>query len=262
MLLGLAVVLSWALPGSIPADSRPAGSPVRLSVIAYNVLYTSPDPDRSVDLLAQEDADLICLRELTPAFVKRFEARLGERYPHRVMKPKRGTWGVGIASKHPIVRHQHFPQKPHRLPALEARIKTDTGALTLVCVHLMPPIAKHRKKDGLLTTMGKNEALREAQARYLIGRYVDLKQPLLIAGDFNEGESDRAIKVLRDAGFALACDGELADCGATWPGATTIAPAVFRIDHILGRGVQFSSAQVIKGGGSDHYPVRSLFTTN
>jgi endonuclease/exonuclease/phosphatase (EEP) superfamily protein YafD len=32
-------------------------------------------------------------------------------------------------------------------------------------------------------------------------------------------------------------------------------PAVFQIDHILGRGVCFWRGAVLRAGGSDHYPV-------
>ena len=46
-------------------------------------------------------------------------------------------------------------------------------------------------------------------------------------------------------------------CGSTFPGATSWLPAVFEIDHILGRKIQFQLAKVIREGGSDHYPVYS-----
>ncbi len=39
----------------------------------------------------------------------------------------------------------------------------------------------------------------------------------------------------------------------------TAVPAVVQIDHILGRGLTFSGAKVVRSGGSDHYPVRAFF---
>lgn len=32
-------------------------------------------------------------------------------------------------------------------------------------------------------------------------------------------------------------------------------PALFQIDHILGRGVRFTDVAVLEAGGSDHFPV-------
>lgn len=75
----------------------------------------------------------------------------------------------------------------------------------------------------------------------------------------NEGRQADAMKTFATAGFTHSCDGPSASCGNTWPGANTALPAVVEIDHILGRGLTFSEARVLRSGGSDHFPVRALF---
>ncbi len=229
------------------------------SVLAFNVLYDAEDVDASVDVIAEADPDLVCLTELTSKFVKAFERRLGARYPHRVFAPTRGTWGVGIASRTPLSDARTFEEKPHRIPAMEAVTRLRGKEIRLVCVHLFPPVGKHRASDGFFTTLDKNAALRVEQAKYLIGRYSGEPGPVLIAGDMNEGRSDDALLTLFKAGYRHACAIEDEDCGATFPGATYFLPAVFEIDHILGRGVTFTYARVIDEGGSDHYPVAAAF---
>ncbi|PTL85097.1 hypothetical protein DAT35_05230 [Vitiosangium sp. GDMCC 1.1324] len=230
--------------------------------MTYNVLYDAPaeDVEKSLDVIEKEKPDILCLRELTPGFAKAFRKRLGKEYPHTVLAPRGGTWGVGIASRHPLLRTERFPEKPHRLPAMEADLKLDGRELKVVCVHLMAPGAKHTRSESLLESLEKNEKLREKQSKALMSRYEDEKKPLLLLGDMNEGRRAPAMKAFAAAGFVHSCDGPVTSCGNTWPGANTALLSVVEIDHILGRGLTFSEARVLRSGGSDHYPVRALFS--
>ena len=116
----------------------------------------------------------------------------------------------------------------------------------------------HKKGDTLLETMDQSAELRRKQAESIVRRYAGEKTPRLIVGDMNEGPEDAALSTLEKAGFAHSCRGST-ECGATFPGATSFTPAVFEIDHILGRGVTFRSGRVIRDGGSDHFPVFAEF---
>ncbi|MCY1073500.1 endonuclease/exonuclease/phosphatase family protein [Archangium lansingense] len=229
--------------------------------MAYNVLYDAPaeDIEKSLEVIEKEKPDVLCLRELTPTFAKAFRKRLGKEYPHTVLTPRRGTWGMGIASRHPLLRTESFPEKPHRIPGMEADVKLGGKRMKVVCVHLMAPGAKHIKTDGLLESLEKNAKLRAKQGKALMERYANEKAPILLLGDMNEGRQADAMKTFATAGFTHSCDGPSASCGNTWPGANTALPAVVEIDHILGRGLTFSEARVLRSGGSDHFPVRALF---
>ncbi|QRN96576.1 endonuclease/exonuclease/phosphatase family protein [Archangium violaceum] len=253
----LLVVLHFLLgsSGDTPRPSKP------FTAMTYNVLYDAPaeDIEKSLDVIEREKPDILCLRELTPAFATAFRKRLGKELPHTVLMPRKGTWGVGIASRHPLSRAERFPEKPHRLPGLEADVRLGGRELGVVCVHLMAAGAKHKKSDGLLESMEKNAELREKQGKALMERYADEKKPLLLLGDMNEGRQAAAMKAFAAAGFIHSCDGPDSSCGPTWPGANTALPSVVEIDHILGRGLTFSEARVLRSGGSDHYPVRTFF---
>ncbi len=231
------------------------------TAMTYNVLYEAPAADvaRSLDVIAREKPDVVCLRELTPTFARAFRARLGRDYPHAVLAPRQGTWGVGIASRYPLSRSERFPERPHRLPALEADVRLGGRTLKVVCVHLMAPGARDGRTGDLLTQMEKNARLREQQARGLVERSAREQGPVLLLGDMNEGRQEAAMKHFAAAGFVHACDGPDAACGNTWPGATTALPAVVQIDHLLGRGLVFSGARVLREGGSDHFPVSARF---
>jgi endonuclease/exonuclease/phosphatase (EEP) superfamily protein YafD len=251
LLAALVLLLSCA--------AHSTASPPPFRAMAYNVLYDAKDVDASLDVIAEQKPDILCLRELTPAFAQAFRKRFALKYPHISFVPRQGTWGVGIASRHPILRMQRFPERPHRLPAMEADIQVDGRRLKVVCVHLLPPVGKHRKTDGFFETVEKNAEVRAKQGQFLVERYEEVRGPVLLLGDMNEGREGEAMKAFGKAGFLHACDGPRAACGNTWPGATTVLPAVVEIDHILGRGLTFEGARVVREGGSDHFPVVTRF---
>jgi endonuclease/exonuclease/phosphatase (EEP) superfamily protein YafD len=235
------------------------GPPLPFQAMAYNVLYSSTEEDASLGVIEAELPDVLCLTEVTPGFSESFRRRLGQQYPHTFFAPRAGTWGVGIASRHPLRHGQRFAQKPHRMPAAEAQVKLGGRWLKVVCAHLMPPGAQHKKTDDLFDSMEKNAQLREKQGAELVKRYEKETGPVLLLGDMNETREGAAMRAFATAGFLHACDGPQAACGATWPGATSVMPAVAEIDHILGRGLVFSDARVLRKGGSDHYPVQVRF---
>src|SRR5262249_127037 len=155
--------------------------------------------------------------------------------PHRSLAPKSGTWGVGIASRFPLEHAESFEQKPHRIPAMEARAKLSDGEVLVACLHLFPPLGVHNKNDGLYDTLDKNKALRKAQAEFVVKKYEKETRPVLLAGDMNESPGGDALAVFARGGYTRSCErAREADCGATWPGSGSLWPATWEIDHIFG----------------------------
>lgn len=228
-----------------------------LRLMAYNVLYDGADDAKSVAAIEAETADVVCLRELTPHFVKAFEgsAALTKAYPHRTFLPKTGTWGVGLASKVPLTDVRVVPVPPLKLPAMEATVRLDGADVRLVCVHLNPPAGKHKKSDSFAETLRKNAVVRKKQADTLVTRFASVKTPVVLLGDFNEEPGGEALAALEKAGWSRGCAVPGSSCSATWPGPTSSWPAVFMVDHVFARGLDFSVAKTLRAGGSDHYPV-------
>ncbi len=247
------------LPLLLMCASSPPPAPLPFKVMAYNVLYDSTEMDASLDTIEAQLPDILCLTELTPSFARSFSKRLGKQYPHRYFVPHPGTWGVGIASRHPLENPQHFPVKPHRIPAADADVKLVGRRVKVSCVHLMAPVAKHKKSDDLFTTLEKNAELRTKQGATLVKRYERERGQILLLGDMNEGKPGGAMKAFGEAGFIHACTGPDSSCGPTWPRAAVPLPMGVEIDHILGRGLTFAEAEVLYEGGSDHFPVQARF---
>lgn len=233
-----------------------------LDVLAFNVLFRGADDAASIKTIEAEDADVVCLTELTPTFVKAFEAStLAKTYPYRHFEPKPGTWGVGFASKQPLTRVATLPVPPLKLPAMTATTQLGIAPVELLCVHLNPPAGKHAKADSLATTLEKNDAVRAKQADALVARYATVTTPVVLLGDFNESPGGDALGKLAKAGFRRGCDVKGSSCTATFPGPAEPWPAVFEIDHVFARGLSFSNARTVRSGGSDHFPVRATLTT-
>ena len=231
-----------------------------VSALTFNLLYDSVHSKQSMNLIKKLSSDIVCLTELTPVFSRKFTKKFSRLYQYRAFYAKRGTWGIGIASRYPIVKSKIFPIKPHRIPGVEAVIKIGKHQLLVSCVHLFPPGAKRKKSDSLWASIKKNTQLRVYQVKYLQRKYRYWKKSILLLGDMNESRSGRAMKFLLKSGYQHACQmASKSQCGATYPGATSRLPAVIEIDHILGRKLEFVSARVVKGGGSDHYPVTAKF---
>ncbi len=240
--------------------SAQAGESERaLSAMSYNVLFDAAEVEATLKAIERADPDVLCLTELTPKFARAFEKRFGERLRFRSFHPRDGTWGVGIASRFPLTNAKVFQQRPHRMPAMEARVATTQGRLMVACLHLFPPVAGQKENESVVAMMKRNAELRKKQVGHVVRRYASQKVPVLVLGDMNEGPDGDAIGVLAQAGYRRACDVPNHRCGPTFPGATSVLPAVWEVDHILGRRVRFESARVIREGGSDHFPVFATF---
>src|SRR6185503_7302030 len=108
--------LSWVyLPGCGPLRV-PMGS---TKVTIYNVYYLNASPRETVDVIEAEDPDLLCLRERPENVEAELVSRLGSRYPYRDLRAE-GGFGVGIASKHPILETKVYDETPTAKPAMDA----------------------------------------------------------------------------------------------------------------------------------------------
>jgi endonuclease/exonuclease/phosphatase (EEP) superfamily protein YafD len=258
-LLILPLLLASSGEVAPPSAEVRATAGTEVSIVGYNVQFDSTEIDKSIDVVADAHPDIVCFTELTKGFIDEFEARLSKTYPYRSFQPAVGTWGVGIASKFPLSQVQKFEEKPYKIPGLEAVVSVGSKQVRVACLHLFPPGAKRHSRDGFLETMEKNAELRQKQAEYVTSRYASKDLSTILVGDMNDSPDGKAVTTFVHAGFVRACECSESKCGGTWPGATSLFPAVFEIDHILGRGVSFESAKVIHGGGSDHFPVFATF---
>lgn len=235
------------------------GGQAAASILSFNVLTGGAPAEDALAAIAAAAPDIVCLQELTPKLAKAFIRHLGDRYPHRIFEPRARTQGIGIASRHPLSDSEILTLGLRYLPVAAARVKLPGGRIHVACVHFIPPHSGFGQADDLLQLYEDNKAIRVGQARSVLEHLDGVDGPAIVLGDVNEWPGQAALETLHEAGFTDACHGRRSRCGPTFPGHVVPLPALFRIDHILGRGVVFSDAAVLEAGGSDHYPLAARF---
>jgi endonuclease/exonuclease/phosphatase family metal-dependent hydrolase len=233
-LLVLAVGIARFAPGMVPltAPDVPADAP-RLSLLSWN-LYAGAPSDRTVlETLRGANVDLIGLQELRPAHAALIESDpvLGERYPHRILHPHGGTFGMGLLSRFPVLDAGRR-DVPH---TVWARVRPDASATVLV-VNSHPLPAWMPTVGGL--PVGFDPTGRDASMRRLRSELVDpalaAGDPVLLFGDFNVTDREPAYREL-SAGLSDVQAAVGVGPGSTWrPGSVAWLPfGLIRIDHVF-----------------------------
>lgn len=239
-----------------PAEWRSATAAGEgLTIMSFNVLKGGQPVSDAIDAVAAADPDLVCLQEMTDELAAEFVARLGARYPHRLLEPHPDAQGIGIASRYELADRKVDMLGLRFLPSLAVTVRTPTLEARVACVHLVPPQAGFAHSDDWWATIQANKTLRLGQIGELLKQMDGHDMPTVIMGDMNEWPGQAAVAKLAKAGFRDSCYVPGERCGPTWPGLTLPWPATFRIDYILGRDVRFADSAVLQAGGSDHYPV-------
>ena len=90
---------SMLTPWYIDEPVRRDGTEVK--VLLANVLSSNSDHTRLFDLLETEQPDLVVLLEVSPQWATSL-ARLGATYPHSVVEPREGNFGIAMYSRLPL----------------------------------------------------------------------------------------------------------------------------------------------------------------
>lgn len=233
-------LLPAAPPG--PGAATPAEPAARLELAVANVWYRNPHPELALQWLEREQADVVFLMEVTPAWRSALRA-LEAAYPHgSYVAGPRGR-GVLLLSRWPLSQ----PVVP-RLESGEGRALfvtvTHGGVpLRLALMHASWPFG-----PALSRARAADLAALAAEARAQAGR------PLVVLGDLN-------VTALSPGFARLLADGALQDAAAgrgwqpTWPVA--FPPLGIRIDHALvNAAVTVREYRRGPAIGSDHRPLR------
>jgi len=228
-----------------------------MTVMTFNVANGLARPERLVGVIADADADLVGVQELSIDQAEAIEASLVGRYPFRVLHPF-GIPGKALLSKHPIVSSDLLYLYPNR-PDLRTTIDLLGTHLNVIVAHPPPPRFKRR---GLVTDPETHD-----QVARLI-ETVHAGGPALLMGDFNVLKLNRIYRQIAASGlidvFHVAGRGP----GYTLPtrmanmaykshrvGNVRIRP-VLRVDYLwITPDIEPLESWVGPYSGSDHLPV-------
>jgi len=224
------------------AATVPPGA-MRFRLFSANVYAGNARVGGIAEEIGASAPDVVFLQEATPAIVASVEATgvLGA-LPHRITVPRTDPFAGLLASRWPLV-DQDVVEADGRPILIRATAVTDRGPVRLYSVHVVAPVG-----DG-----------REEWARELarVGEAISSEQvPVVVAGDFNAGWSNRAFRRLLRLGLTDAAAGRGQALGMTWPRNRRVLPPLIRIDHVLTtKGLVVTRLRIGRGHGSDHRPL-------
>jgi len=232
VLLALALPLPWitASPAA-PWANAPTGT---ISVLSANLHLDTTDPEPLRKRLAQFSPDVVVLLELSRSYAAGLQDF--SEYPHRVLAPEDGPFGIGVLSRHPL-RHSAVQRDEEGIPHVILDVMHEGQLVRLAAVHPMPPIsaAYRQKRDVRLLQVAEDMAQEGV--------------PSIIAGDFNTTPWSSAFLALDMKGFRRAGGLE-----GTWP--ATLGPAGLPMDQVLVNEYwEVGSHEVLDGIGADHRAV-------
>lgn len=238
-------------------SEAPPGS-IEVSALTYNIGDGLAPPERLIPMLAEADADIVALVEVTDDVAAAINAAGDDFYPYRVVRGA-GISGKGLLSRYPVTDYEWLEYNPGR-PDLRVQLDISGNDVTVIVAHPPPPEITRTGVEDREGTEAQLNALR----RLVAGR----QGPLLLLGDFNITRQHDVYTEIESAGlqdvFHIAGSG----FGFTIPArlqalrvvsdrlaAVRIVP-VARIDYIWASEHWLPlDAWVAADAGSDHLPV-------
>lgn len=234
-----------------PADGEPV-----LRVMTYNINYGIPGDPPTLAAIRDADADLVLLQETTPEWEAALRSELSARYPYMSFHACCGAGGLGVLAKRAFEEKDYLEGPAGGwFPALRLIAQTPLGAVQVLSVHLRPPLSS---TGSVVSGYLKTPAIREEEAATFLSA-LDRSLPTLVAGDFNENDSGRAVQLLAQRGLVSALP-EFAPNQRTWRWATSVGEVSSQLDHIAyGPGLEPLDVRALEAGRSDHLPVVGVF---
>jgi endonuclease/exonuclease/phosphatase (EEP) superfamily protein YafD len=231
-------LLPYVLPGA--ADAQAGQSPLR--IMSVNVLFRNNDHGALRALIEREDPDIVGLLEVNDAWIKGL-AGLTAKYPHSVLRPEDGAYGLALYSRIPIRELETSPyiqDGTQTAVLVEVEIHDRRAILTLA--HLMAPTSA--RKAGLRN-------LQIAKITEMIG--TDRGHEHILIGDLNITPwSPYYAQLEEEAGLANAAGGR--GYLPTW--RTGFNVLKIPIDHILlSDAFEVQQFRTAAPFGSDHLPI-------
>lgn len=250
LLLVALVHAGWALD-FVPRrlDVRLLGGPggARFRVVSANLLAPRPSPALARSLHAHAP-DVLVLTELTDAWLSVLEeegtlagldARDLEPHSARV-----DYFGIGVASRFPILERERVDLGE---PVLRVDLEVGGDRVRVWACHLFPPSSPR----GLARWRAQMRAL---EARLAADRDAGVRT--VVAADLNTTPQTAAFRsLLAAAGLVAAHDVAGDPFERTWPMHGWSVPPIFRLDHVLVRGLVVDGVRAGDAISSDHAPL-------
>ena len=209
-----------------------------LELLSANVLFQNHSATRLLEIVRDASPDVVLLVEYTPEWAG-MVGELRGAYPHRLEHPRHDPYGIALFSRYELDGLAPFALGD--TTAVEATVRTPSGPLALIGVHLRAPTSPSRAE------------MRNRQLDELAARVERANGPLAVIGDFNiTPYSPYFEDWLARTGLTDTRRGRTPS--PSWP---TMLPILsIPIDHCaVSRDVVIINHRRLPAFGSDHYPI-------
>jgi endonuclease/exonuclease/phosphatase (EEP) superfamily protein YafD len=245
----LAVTACVHRPPTVP--DTPDGP--RVTIMTYNVNFGLAGDLHGIDAIREGGADVVLLQETTAEWERVIRDELSDDYPHMLFRHCCRAGGLAFLSRYEIDDHDYVASIEGLFPAWRVVVHSPVGPLQVLNVHLRPPISD---TGSVVSGYWSTPPVRHSEISQFHG-LLDPDIPAVIAGDFNEGRTGRAVDFLRDRGYD---DTRPSNGPHTWRWKTSVGTLRSALDHIVhDRALVVVDSRVIRRGRSDHLPVVATF---
>lgn len=242
--LAMVVYHLWLLaPAWIASSTNPSSQPIIKGLLA-NVEGDNHNHQGLLQLIKKEKPDVVVLLEIRPHW-ERALAPLKKHYPHMVVRARQDNFGLAFMSRLPVQSIRWPVLGKDRLPTVHAQLRVKKQLVSILGVHLVPPISR-------------DAAYYRNERSHRTARYTRmLGEPAMIWGDLNISPwSPYFHNMLRQGQLKDSRNGK--GLQLSWP---TMFPILLTpLDHILHTsGIRIVKRTVGPSIGSDHYPILVQF---
>jgi len=234
-------------------------NPVELKVMTYNLFFKNKYPNNSIDVIKESNPDVLFVQELTPTWAANLEAVIGKSYPYKLIKPLKGTHGIGIYSKYQLTDQLFLNNASNKPFAQAAVLHIEHRKIKIINTHLASPAVAIENKEQFFSLYRKNYKLRKKQVEKISNLSKDHSNKhhaQILIGDLNTMKYEPLFKRLKFR-WADAHSISGRGLGFNFPHSLRVKPFI-TLDYILGKGeIDFIETKVLKGGSSDHLAIIS-----
>ena len=226
-----------SFPGSVDGE----GNHVRngLNVLSFNLGRAYDRRDEIARYIAASSADIVVLQELSHQWMREL-GNLDSQYPHAILEPREGSFGIGILSRMPLKNKKILEFPKSSIPYVLANVDTGIGSVSFMGLHLNWPMNPASFAD------------RSLQIKSVIDVFQSSMSPFVACGDWNLTLQSGWYDYLQESGLSAgnASGGSM----QTWP--APFGRLGISIDHCMTSNLlSVHSIEVGPSLGSDHRPI-------
>lgn len=241
-----------------------------LKVATWNIwVFGDRDTEGMAELIRKNDIDIIGTQEVAVYFdedkprniAEEIAEELGyyyEFYPAIDFRPEKPyKMGNAVISRYPIEQSRAHKLNPDDLEydgsyqteprlAVETRISSEENEISFLTTHLQ------------YSYKFENTEIRQAQVQNLLSIIEELKNPLVLTGDFNSTPENEGLKKIE----GLLC--RVGNDDPTWTvhpfehKGWTVEELKYRLDNIfISEDLKCQNTEIIESDLSDHLPVKA-----